>query len=319
MYQASSPNGSLILLAALLWACGNSADAQPGTPSKAVRSVATAPPMQQIAFSEVQSQYFTIKRLLQTRLNQRAYPFDTLEFPRALSASERSKLARSGSAAVIGSCATGAWLIYGAHESVDGRTPTVGWADVLVDLAHEVLLFRTNVRNIGFPEAVWRASLVEAEAVGIQIAFDISSGKLAPNPKEMMVSSLRGHAGRYDDKIGQAYEDLERYRLLNDGRFPEVVSADGCGAGERFIDIKTVPAGGTVSLIPSFLATVCEQMGKQVDAGRDCGHWFDVASQTVAVSGKYRYKVTWSDGRTRHGAYDFDKAPEKLEVVFRKD
>lgn len=197
----------------------------------------------------------------------------------------------------------------GFTEGVDFTESTAQTADVvnflyaeLFGIAKTVVQFRNGMHGAGYPENTWKTDLIYFEDESINSLISV----LANSDTKQ----------KFDDK-GEYFESLiaklNTYNKTENRKLPQLLSQDGCGAGEFPVDIITQPLARILRLIPDFFAQVCITKNKTPEIN-ECIYWRDFpAKTTIDVSGLYQYEALWSDGTIRRGRVDFDKLKERAD------
>ncbi|MDQ3039474.1 MAG: hypothetical protein M3R16_06740 [Pseudomonadota bacterium] len=149
-----------------------------------------------------------------------------------------------------------------------------------------------------FPAYVWRPSLaryVEESLTTIQ--------------RQRFLESTEQDCCQSTNSVDYPYNlvvDLRRYRDLENSSLAPLVAEEGCGAGEFSVRFDTEPVASDIRIIPEFFARLCV-LRKQALEGDACPYWMNIASgQELAMSGMYRYEITWPGRETKRGVANMD-------------
>ncbi len=173
-------------------------------------------------------------------------------------------------------------------------------AKQFADLAAEIVQWRWQLRQIGYPENVWRPMLIRFEDQ--QIAIATQSGKLDTQNGQV-----------YRNFAKQLAQSLNGYAQTHPG-FPKAIVEGECGAGAFSVRFSTEPPGGRISIIPQFWYMLCEASKIDPSNPKTCNKWHDVVTTEEPVSGGYVYTVRWPDGTSTEGRIDASRFSNDLET-----
>lgn len=180
------------------------------------------------------------------------------------------------------------------------------WALYMFTLAKGVVQLRRAAAMSGYPEGSWKAQLVDFEDVQLRQAIFMAVNDKSKKEASPLVGAP------YPENIVDAMND---YRKRRNPKLPELISQDGCGAGESPVLIKGSPPAARLLLVPEFFASICERGGRfsKIEA---CPYWREAQLEVeLPVSGLYRYAMSWADGSSRQGRIDFDKYAKPGKIV----
>jgi hypothetical protein len=173
----------------------------------------------------------------------------------------------------------------------------------LANLAARVVLWRSDLRKIGYPESVWRPVLIEFEDTALPLLGGPSSNYDAFNEKQ-------------SKRIAAT---LNKHRRASNPGLREIVIMGGCGAGEIGIKVTTEPRNGQLLFIPVFFHELCKAQRFDPDDPRSCDRWREAVDGVLFdVAGDYFYRAQWPDGAARRGRLSFTNLKDGQTVVFRK-
>jgi hypothetical protein len=176
----------------------------------------------------------------------------------------------------------------------------------LAYLAMEIVIWRNDLKSLGYPEQVWRPKLIEYESQQLNAVvhsasridkFDVSTVRL----QKQLVAAL-------NDFRRQSRQSLK-----------EVVAEGGCGAGEISVHVSLEPRNGRVFFIPLFFYQLCQMQQLDPDNPDRCDRWHEALDGQLAyLAGYYRYLARWPDGATRKGTISVKVNDADKTVVIRK-
>ncbi|HKD06112.1 MAG TPA: hypothetical protein VKB79_09440 [Bryobacteraceae bacterium] len=176
----------------------------------------------------------------------------------------------------------------------------------LTYLALEIVIWRSDLKALGYPEEVWRPRLIEYEGRQLNAIVQGSSGS-----DDNVVISVRWQK----DLVAA----LNGYRRQSRPSLKEVVARGGCGAGEISVRVSLEPRNGRVFFIPVFFYQLCQMQQLDPDNPDRCDRWHEALDgQLTYLAGYYRYLARWPDGATRKGTISVTLKNADTAVVIRK-
>lgn len=176
---------------------------------------------------------------------------------------------------------------------------------LLADLAYDIVAWRESLRSAGYPDRLWRRSLIAYERTMMTGITDHGldyRGRWAADQRRDWQESTR--------------RSLAEYRLETDPTLPRVVIEGGCGDGEISVATRIEPPNGIVHVIPRWLYLVCKHGRIDPDDVENCPGWAPLADASITyVAGDYLYRSQWPGGVTRTGPLVFRELAE-YEVLF---
>lgn len=192
-------------------------------------------------------------------------------------------------------------LVLGIPEESNDWFPT--------SLAMDAYRYTTNLIAYQVPEHVWRKYINEINATAVDaIKLKIESERLGKDPN---YNKLMHHAQKLDDTL---LRDLNLYGAAHQKKF---ITADGCGAGEEPVAIRSRPPGAFISYIPLFFYKLCDARGIPPTNILECNGWVDVVKDFEYLSGKYVYIAHWPDGRSTSGIFMVDGEHRQVTITRR--
>jgi hypothetical protein len=173
-------------------------------------------------------------------------------------------------------------------------------------LAAEIVIWRSDLRAMGYPEDVWRAKLIEYE--------DRHLNEVVRRSRK--IDEEDADAVRWRKDLVTA---LNGYRLKSRPSPKEIVAKGGCGAGEISVHVSLQPPNGRVFFIPQFFYQLCQMQQLDPDNPDRCDRWHETLDGQLAyLAGYYRYLARWPDGATRKGTISVKVNSANTAVVIRK-
>lgn len=179
----------------------------------------------------------------------------------------------------------------------------IGW---LANLASTVVLWRSDLRKIGYPESVWRPVLIEFEDAAV--------------PQLVRPGGLPANYDAFSEKqYKRIAAALNKHRRESNPALAEIVIVGECGAGEIGIKVATEPRNGQVLFIPVFFHELCKAQRLDPDDPRSCDRWREAVDGVLFdVAGDYFYRAQWPDGAAKRGRLSFTNLKDGQTVVFRR-
>ena len=167
-----------------------------------------------------------------------------------------------------------------------------------IQMAMELHQAERSLLALRLPEALWRPTLALLEQQALSY---LAAVKQSPRQQ----AAAEAAAFRDQERLQNAMlAQINQYRRQKNPRAPEVVMAEGCGAGEFPVQIQTRPAGGRVAYITLFRYRLCQAQGLPPEDRNRCRGWVDAVKPTELLSGQYAYRVRWPDGQSSSGVFD---------------
>ncbi len=165
----------------------------------------------------------------------------------------------------------------------------------------------------------------------IEYNISLRNLKIPPNVTSEHLQTLSGYAVEYirvlrhsgalgnnkiirnmDDRINQLIEQEEERLLISVKNYvktqssnsPEIMTREGCGAGETEVVIRTEPVGAKVAYITEFKHMLCEVRNLDPYDSTACSGWIDAVKDVEYLSGKYVYVANWPDGKSTSGRFN---------------
>lgn len=238
--------------------------------------------------TDVKGQYYAMKRVMQG-----FYDHSVL----------KSEVERNSEPYDLYICDTG-------NEYTGSADDSTGTTDAISTLAVQIVLWRNDLRKLGYPEAVWRPILVEYENAELD---------LYTRSKTVTQAVLDQSLKQYERSVAALGKALTAYRLQSNPALRPVTQEGGCGAGEQMVRVKVEPPNGRVFFIPVFFYELCRVQQINPNDVNQCDKWREAMDgQLTAVAGDYRYSARWPDGITREAMLTFDHQKMDPVVVIRK-
>lgn len=174
----------------------------------------------------------------------------------------------------------------------------------IADLAYEMVYLEAAMKVAGYPASLWKADLEDYEKTNLAAIKEYKYG-----------------IGSSEDKpaLQRLAKKLNEYKKASRHRYKDIIlGAEGCGAGEIQVKIPTTPAAQRVQYINVVKYKLCTQTGHD-PKGPDCDLWVDYsvdAKDGAMMSGKYKIRVTWSDGTTTFRDLNVDDFPENNTGIY---
>jgi hypothetical protein len=176
----------------------------------------------------------------------------------------------------------------------------------LAYLAVEIVIWRSDLKALGYPEQVWRPRLIEYE-------------------NRQLKAIVRGSSGIDENDVSNVRWRRDLVAALNDHRrqsgpsLKEVVAEGGCGGGEISVHVSLEPRNGRVFFIPLFFYQLCQMQQLDPDNPDRYDRWHEsLDGQLAYLAGYYRYLARWPDGATRKGTISVTLKNADTNVVIRK-
>jgi hypothetical protein len=186
-----------------------------------------------------------------------------------------------------------------------------GDVGTLADLAGHIVVWRNDLRKLGYPEQVWRPLLIQYEEEELKLLI---RERGATGDWEARASYKNREA--FEKRLAQSLND---YRSRQNPRLQKVIRMGGCGAGEIAIHVQVRPSDGEVLFMPKLLYRYCQALRLDADNPRACNYWNRATDGILySVSGTYEYWARWPDGQSRRGSVDFSKYRDQQTVPFIK-
>jgi hypothetical protein len=169
-------------------------------------------------------------------------------------------------------CGGASWYI--GYEGDDNSS-----LNKTADLAFDVLYMRATLEAAGYPKNIWTDALAEYERSNLANIRSYSMDHPSP-AKKRLAQKLNGYKGPLRIK-----------------RIKVIAEAEGCGAGEVAIKIRTTPSARRVQYINSIKYQLCGRQGIDPQGSR-CDAWADYpgGEDGALMSGKNKVRAEWSDG-----------------------
>jgi hypothetical protein len=204
---------------------------------------------------------------------------------------------QSDGSVTLSDCVGASWYIGGEG----GENSAVS---KIANLAYDVLFMRTALQVAGYPQSLWDSEVLAYERANLR-EIDRYGYGLSPE------------FGEHNPIRNGLVEKLNDYNRRSNRRYKTVTPAhEGCGGGEVEIIIRTSPRAQRVQYINRVKYDLCGFQGIDPN-GSSCDHWVDYASQDgrgAEMSGKYKVRVTWSDGTIAFRDLNVDDLPRGQDL-----
>ncbi len=167
----------------------------------------------------------------------------------------------------------------------------------IANLAFDVLYMQAAMQVAGYPASIWSSDLDQYERDNLAGIRQFQWGVVdkAPPAKRKLAKKLND------------------YKKSSKGRYKDVIpEAEGCGAGEVSVEIRTSPSAQRVQYINSIKYNLCVFQGLD-PRGDSCNLWADYGAPRgngVLMSGNYKVRAIWSDGTAAYRDLKVDDLSE---------
>ena len=209
----------------------------------------------------------------------------------------------------LGICTSGTEFIPGKDR------PANRWNEEYLDLAYKMMVWRTNLSELGYPSWLWADDINNLETTELNRI----NRAMAQTP--FLTSWYSDHftaSSREENFERWLAGKLDRYWQQHSG-LVRVVVEGGCGGDTNTYPITTNPPGGHVNFIPVFFFEKCRLQNINPYDMVACNRWrAPVAGRLEQVAGTYYFTARWNDGSVRQGQLDLNLVPYGQTVVINR-
>jgi hypothetical protein len=196
----------------------------------------------------------------------------------------------------LSDCVDVSWYI---GDPADGHGDSI--LQKTANLAYDLVYMQSALQAAGYPKSLWERDLSEYERINLEHIDSYRLLSTEVNPRRQRI-----------------VDKLTTYRNSVD-RKPKTMSPshEGCGGGEVEVIIRTAPRARRVQYINLVKYDLCGFQGLDPN-GSLCDHWTDYgleSGQGAQMAGKYKLRITWSDGSTDLRNLNVDDLPPGRDVL----